>query len=93
MAITGGGAWDPAWGYLFADTSSCTNLQNNLTLDAPVYVRGDLCMENSAMITSELVTGARAACRSSNSAYRTAAVPSRIARRRWLAVPPGAAPT
>jgi hypothetical protein len=49
------GALDPAWGYLFADTSSCTLLQNNLTIDAPIYVRGDLCMKNSALITSDLV--------------------------------------
>ena len=46
---------DPAWGYLFADTSSCTMLENNLTIDAPIYVRGDLCMQNSAVITSDLV--------------------------------------
>jgi hypothetical protein len=45
---------DPAWGYLFADTSSCTTLGNNLTIDAPIYVRGDLCMENSALITADL---------------------------------------
>jgi hypothetical protein len=48
-------ALDPAWGYLFADTSSCTLLQNNLTIDAPIYVRGDLCMQNSALITADLV--------------------------------------
>ncbi len=46
---------DPAWGYLFADTSSCTTLGNNLTIDAPIYVRGDLCMQNSAVITADLV--------------------------------------
>lgn len=46
---------DPAWGYLFADTTSCTTLANNLTIDAPIYVRGDLCMENSALITADLV--------------------------------------
>lgn len=46
---------DPAWGYIFADTSSCTTLGNNLTIDAPIYVRGDLCMENSALITADLV--------------------------------------
>ncbi|MDQ3122171.1 MAG: hypothetical protein M3Q59_06515 [Actinomycetota bacterium] len=46
---------DPAWGYLFADTTSCTTLGNNLTIDAPIYVRGDLCMENSAFITADLV--------------------------------------
>jgi Flp pilus assembly pilin Flp len=55
VQISGGGSWDPAWGYLFADTSGCTNLKNNITIDAPVYVRGDLCMENSAKITSDLV--------------------------------------
>jgi hypothetical protein len=48
-------ALDPAWGYLFADTSSCTLLQNNLAIDAPIYVRGDLCMKNSALITADLV--------------------------------------
>ena len=53
VAITPG--LDPAWGYLFADTTSCTTLGNNLTIDAPIYVRGDLCMENSALITADLV--------------------------------------
>jgi hypothetical protein len=46
---------DAAWGYLFADTSSCTLLQNNLTIDAPIYVRGDLCMKNSALVEGDLV--------------------------------------
>jgi hypothetical protein len=55
VQITGGGSWDPAWGYLFADSTGCTNLKNSITIDAPVYVRGDLCMENSAKITSDLV--------------------------------------
>ena len=55
VQITPGSSWDPAWGYLFADTSGCTNLKNSITIDAPVYVRGDLCMENSATITSDLV--------------------------------------
>jgi hypothetical protein len=55
VLVSGGSYWDPAWGYLFADTSSCTNLKNNIVIDAPIYVRGDLCMENSATITSDLV--------------------------------------
>jgi hypothetical protein len=55
VVITGGSSWDPAWGYLFADTSGCTNLKNNISIDAPVYARGDLCMENSARIVSDLV--------------------------------------
>jgi len=53
VSTTGG--LHPAWGYLFADTTSCTLLQNNLTIDAPIYVRGDLCMENSAMVTGDIV--------------------------------------
>ena len=41
--------FEAAWGYLFADTTSlCTLLKNSISIDAPVYVRGDLCMENSA---------------------------------------------
>src|SRR5918992_756427 len=47
---------DEAWGYLFADTTSlCTLLQNSIVIDAPIYVRGDLCMGNSAVIQAELV--------------------------------------
>ena len=47
---------DEAWGYLFADTTSlCTSLKNFIVIDAPIYVRGDLCMENQAVIEAELV--------------------------------------
>jgi Tfp pilus assembly protein PilX len=55
VLVTTTGGLHPAWGYLFADTTSCTLLQNNLTIDAPIYVRGDLCMENSAVITGDIV--------------------------------------
>jgi predicted acyltransferase (DUF342 family)/Tfp pilus assembly protein PilX len=56
VQLTTTSTFEAAWGYLFADTTSlCTLLKNNIEIDAPVYVRGDLCMENSAMITSELV--------------------------------------
>ncbi|MBA2372113.1 MAG: hypothetical protein H0V71_10775 [Chloroflexi bacterium] len=44
-----------AWGYVFADTTNCTTLGNNVTIDAPIYVRGDLCMQDSALITADLV--------------------------------------
>jgi Tfp pilus assembly protein PilX len=54
VATTGG--MEEAWGYLFADTTSmCTNLKNFIEIDAPIYVRGDLCMENQAVILSDLV--------------------------------------
>jgi hypothetical protein len=56
VRVTSSGGVDDAWGYLFADnTSYCTNLKNFIDIDAPLYVRGDLCMENQATITSELV--------------------------------------
>ena len=71
---------DPAWGYLFADTTSCTTLGNNLTIDAPIYVKGDLCMENSAIITADLVQ-VRGKVQIKNSAsIGTAATPVGVVR-------------
>ena len=71
---------DPAWGYLFADTTSCTTLGNNLTIDAPIYVKGDLCMENSAFITADLVQ-VRGKVQIKNSAsIGTAATPVGVVR-------------
>jgi hypothetical protein len=56
VLVSSSGGMDPAWGYLFADTTSnCTNLTNFIVIDAPLYVRGDLCMENQATIISDLV--------------------------------------
>ena len=55
VLVTTTGGLHPAWGYLFADTTSCTLLENNLTIDAPIYVRGDLCMQNSALVTGDIV--------------------------------------
>jgi Tfp pilus assembly protein PilX len=56
VQVTTSSTFEAAWGYLFADTTSlCTLLKNSISIDAPVYVRGDLCMENSAVLMSELV--------------------------------------
>ncbi len=56
VQLTTSSTFDAAWGYLFADTTSlCTLLKNSISIDAPIYVRGDLCMENSAVMMSELV--------------------------------------
>jgi Tfp pilus assembly protein PilX len=42
------------WNYLYADsTTSCTNVRNSAVIDIAFYVRGDLCMFNSASITSQ----------------------------------------
>lgn len=40
------------WNYLYADDlNSCTSFSNSVVVDVPVYVRGNLCMTNSAQMT------------------------------------------
>jgi hypothetical protein len=40
------------WNYLYADDlSTCTSFSNSVVVDVPVYVRGNLCMTNSAQMT------------------------------------------
>ena len=42
--------------YLFIDQpSGCFTLSNTVTLEVPLYVRGDLCLENNAFISSPAV--------------------------------------
>jgi hypothetical protein len=38
----------PVWNYVFTDQPGCTYLQNTVTVSAPFYTRGDLCIKNSA---------------------------------------------
>lgn len=40
------------WNYLYTDdASSCTEFSNSVVVDVPVYVRGDLCLSNTARMT------------------------------------------
>lgn len=40
------------WNYVYADaTSGCTTLSNSVRVDVPLYVRGDLCISNTASVT------------------------------------------
>jgi hypothetical protein len=40
------------WNYLYSDTTSgCMNLANNAVISVPLYVRGNLCLTNNAVIT------------------------------------------
>jgi hypothetical protein len=42
------------WNYLYADSlASCTTLSNNVTIDIPFYVRGNLCMNNSSSVRGD----------------------------------------
>lgn len=46
-----GGANNASWNYIYSDDpNSCATLSNNTSVAVPVYVRGSLCLNNSAMI-------------------------------------------
>ena len=41
------------WNYVYADsTTTCTTIGNSVNVSVPFYVRGNLCMQNSARVTS-----------------------------------------
>jgi hypothetical protein len=41
------------WNYVYADsTSTCTTIGNSVNVNVPFYVKGNLCMANSAIVTS-----------------------------------------
>jgi Tfp pilus assembly protein PilX len=39
-----------AWNYVFSDAPGCTYYQNNVTVGAPVYTKGDLCIKNGSAL-------------------------------------------
>jgi hypothetical protein len=43
-----GAPMDDAWNYVFTDQPGCTWLENIITVSAPLYTRGDLCIRNAA---------------------------------------------
>lgn len=44
------------WNYLYSDTTSgCMTLANNSNISVPLYVRGNLCMNNNAVMTGSLL--------------------------------------
>jgi Tfp pilus assembly protein PilX len=41
------------WNYVYADsTATCTTIGNSVNVNVPFYVKGNLCMANSAIVTS-----------------------------------------
>jgi Tfp pilus assembly protein PilX len=47
-----GGPNNVVWNYVYADsTSTCTTLQNSVNVNVPFYVRGNLCLQNSAQVS------------------------------------------
>jgi Tfp pilus assembly protein PilX len=48
-----GSSNNAVWNYVYADsTSTCTSIGNSVVVNVPFYVRGNLCMANSARVTS-----------------------------------------
>ena len=46
-----GGPSNAAWKYIYADDpNTCASLSNNTSINVPLYVRGSLCLNNSAII-------------------------------------------
>jgi hypothetical protein len=53
---THGDANNAVWNYVYADAlNGCTTIGNSVNINVPFYVRGNLCMANSARVTSYAV--------------------------------------
>jgi Tfp pilus assembly protein PilV len=48
-------AGNEAWDYVFSNDDGCTLFKNNVVISAPVYTKGDLCLENSARLVGTKV--------------------------------------
>lgn len=49
-----GSANNAVWNYIYVDdTSACTVLGNSVSINIPLYVRGNLCLEQSANLTAQ----------------------------------------
>ncbi|MEP6909996.1 MAG: hypothetical protein ABI896_06130 [Actinomycetota bacterium] len=47
-----GTANNAIWNYIYADsTTTCTTLSNSVNVNVPFYVRGNLCLQNTAQIS------------------------------------------
>jgi len=65
------------WNYVYADsTSTCTTIGNSVNVSVPFYVKGNLCMSNSAIVTSyALQVGGTVTMSSSQNSIGSASAP------------------
>ena len=48
---TRGSSNNAVWNYIYVDDlTECTTLRNSVSINVPLYVRGNLCLENSAQV-------------------------------------------
>jgi Tfp pilus assembly protein PilX len=51
-----GTANNAVWNYVYSDSlDTCMPLNNSVVVDVPLYVRGDICMQNSAQIRGPIL--------------------------------------
>jgi hypothetical protein len=55
QARVGSTATDPAWNFMFADSSGCLTLANSVVIAEPLYSRGSVCLGNSAQLVGSPV--------------------------------------
>ena len=46
-----GTANNAIWNYIYADGPTCTTLANSVNVNVPIYIKGDLCLQNSAQVS------------------------------------------
>jgi hypothetical protein len=46
-----GTANNAIWNYIYADAPTCTTLSNSVNVNVPIYIKGNLCLQNSAQIS------------------------------------------
>lgn len=79
VAITTGLQSSPnnaVWNYLYSDSlTTCMSPNNNISITAPLYVRGNLCMSNNATISSPVVEVGGTVTISNNASIGTSGSP------------------
>lgn len=78
LGAAAAGAGNPAiWNYVYADdTSACTTIGNSSVINIPLYVRGGLCLQNSAKVTGYAVqVGGTVTITGSDASVGTASTP------------------
>jgi Tfp pilus assembly protein PilX len=76
-SATRGSRNNAIWNYVYADAlTGCTRLDNTVEINVPLYIRGNLCMYNTATVTSYAVqVGGTVTLNSSSNTVGTAAAP------------------
>jgi Tfp pilus assembly protein PilX len=76
-SATRGDSNNAIWNYVYADAlTGCTSLGNSVNINVPLYVRGNLCMANSAKVTSYAVqVGGMVTMSSSQNSIGTSSTP------------------